>query len=90
MTAGTAALAEVTDGTVGVARAADAIDVAAGFGTVARQDAPLAPPRALLPAPGVDAGPVQQRLPARCAGAAVPGAARYRAELRGTAAPAIR
>lgn len=81
---GAAARAEVTDGTVGVTRAAEALDVAAGFGTVARQDAPLAPPRALLPAPGVDAVPLQQRLPVRLRWMAVPGAARYRAELRGT------
>jgi hypothetical protein len=82
--AGAAALAEVTDGTVGVARAAETLDVDAGFGTVARQDTPLAPPRALLPAPGVDAVPLQQRLPVRLRWTAVPGAVRYRAELRGT------
>jgi hypothetical protein len=79
---GDAAQAEVTDGTVGVARAAETIDVAAGFGTVARANVPLAPPRTLLPAPAIEAGPVQQRLPARIRWTAVPGAARYRAELR--------
>jgi hypothetical protein len=83
---GRSALAEVTDGTVGVSRDAVALDVAAGFGTVAREGVPLAPPRALLPAPGVDPVPVQQRLPARLRWTAVPGAARYRAELRGPSA----
>jgi hypothetical protein len=84
---GTAATAEVTDGQVGVARAAEALDVAAGFGTVARAGAPLAPPRALLPAPLVEPATVQRRLPARVRWSAVAGAARYRAELRaGTAA----
>jgi len=84
---GTAATAEVTDGQVGVARAAEALDLAAGFGTVARAGAPLAPPRALLPAPLVEPAIVQRRLPARVRWRTVDGAARYRAELRaGTAA----
>jgi len=86
---GGAALAEVTDGTVGVARAAEAVDVGAGFGTVARANVPLTPPRTLLPPPAIDAAPVQQRLPVRIRWTAVPGAARYRAELRaGTSAGA--
>ena len=85
---GTAAMAEVTEGHVGVTQAADALDVLAGFGAVAREGAPLAPPRALLPAPVIAEVPVQQRLPARLRWTAVPGAARYRAELRaGTPAP---
>jgi hypothetical protein len=79
---GTAALAEVTEGHVGVSRAAEALDVAAGFGAVAHAGAPLTPPRPLLPAPAVDAPPVQPRLPARIRWNAVPGAVRYRAELR--------
>ena len=82
---GTTALAEVADGRVGVARATEALDVPAGFGSVARQDAPLAPPRALLPATTiVDAG-VRQRLPIRVEWTAIPGAARYRAEVRAPA-----
>jgi hypothetical protein len=83
---GTSARAEVTDGSIGLSRDGDAVDVGAGFGSVAREGAPLVPPRALLPAPGVDAVPVQQRLPARLRWTAVPGAERYRAELRGTGA----
>jgi hypothetical protein len=79
---GAAALAEVADGHVAVTRAAEALDVAAGFGTVSRQGEPLTPPRPLLPAPGLATGPVQARLPARIRWTAVPGAARYRAELR--------
>ena len=51
---GEAARAEVTEGTVGVARAAEAVDVAAGFGTVSRANVPLTPPRTLLPAPAIE------------------------------------
>jgi hypothetical protein len=79
---GTAAMAEVTDGQIGVARAAEALDIAAGFGVVARAGAPMTPPRALLPAPAVDTATVQHRLPARVRWSPVAGAARYRAELR--------
>jgi hypothetical protein len=79
---GGAAMAEVTDGHVGVARAAEVLDVPAGFGTVARDGAPLTKPRALLPAPALDTATRQQRLPARVRWAAVAGAAGYRAELR--------
>ncbi len=79
---GAAATAEVTDGHVGVARAAEALDVTAGFGTKARNGAPLMPPRALLPAPAIDTATLQQRLPARVRWTAVAGATRYRAELR--------
>ncbi len=79
---GTAAVAEVTDGTVGVARAAESLDVAAGFGAIAREGVPLGPPRPLLPAAQVAATAVQQRLPARLRWSPVPGATRYRAELR--------
>ena len=86
---GTTATAEVLGGQVGVTRAAESLDVAAGFGAVARDNAPLTPPRALLPAPAIDAASVQQRLPARVRWSAVTGAARYRAELRpGTPAAA--
>jgi hypothetical protein len=80
--AGATALAEVAEGRVGVAGAAGAVEVPAGFGTVARQDAPLAPPRALLPATTITAPGVQQRLPIRTGWIAIPGAARYRAEVR--------
>ena len=79
---GTTATAEVLGGQVGVARAAESLDVGAGFGTVARENAPLTPPRALLPAPAIDPVSVQHRLPARVRWSAVAGAARYRAELR--------
>jgi len=56
--------------------------VGAGFGAVAKQGAPLTPPRALLPAPVIETASVQQRLPARVRWAAIAGATRYRAELR--------
>ena len=86
--AGATVVAEVSDGRVGVARATEAVDVPAGFGSVARAGVPLAAPRALLPAPAVaaDSG-IQQRLPVRLRWPAVPGAVRYRAEVRpGTSA----
>jgi hypothetical protein len=73
---------EVEGGRVGVAQGPDAIEVPAGLGSVARQGAPLAPPRALLPAVVLPASQVQQRLPARVRWEPLAGATRYRATVR--------
>jgi hypothetical protein len=87
--AATAAQVEVEGGRVGVAQGTEAIEVPAGLGAVARPGAPLAPPRALLPAVALTEASVQQRLPARVRWTPLAGAARYRAEVRqGTAAAA--
>jgi hypothetical protein len=80
--AGESAATEVTDGRVEVARAAETMGIAAGFGTMARRDQPLAAPRALLPA--VATQPIEAaltRLPIRMRWSPVPGAAAYRVQL---------
>lgn len=87
--AATTTYVEVEGGRVAVARGTEGVDVAAGLGAVARQGAPLAPPRALLPAVEMPSGTVQQRLPARVRWTPLPGATRYRATVHpGTASPA--
>jgi hypothetical protein len=83
------AYVEVEGGRVGVAQGGEGIDVPAGLGAIARQGAPLAAPRALLPAVAMPPATAQQRLPARVRWTALAGAARYRATVRpASAAPA--
>ena len=66
-----------------MARAAEALDVAAGFGTVARARTRRWRRRGRCSRrPAIAPRPLQQRLPVRLRWTAVPGAARYRAELR--------
>lgn len=86
--AGGASRVEVLEGSVGTGResAGGATEppvlVAAGYGTVARQDEPVAPPRHLLPAPAVVPGPLMIRqLPLSLGWTAVDGARGYRAQI---------
>lgn len=79
------ARAEVLSGRVEAAAGGASAPIEAGFGLVATPNAPLAPPRAILPAPDVPAPATPlTRLPAAVAWTAVPGAARYRAQLFST------
>jgi hypothetical protein len=79
---------EVTEGRVGTAASRDtpgtgsAVEVAAGFGVLARPDEPMLPPRALLPPPRLDflPGPIEQ-LPLTLGWSLVEGASGYRAQL---------
>lgn len=73
---------EVLSGAVATERAADDTVVAAGFGVVAQPDRPIDPPRRLLPAPAMAAGPAElTRWPADLAWADVSGARGYRAQV---------
>ena len=73
---------EVLEGAVKVAAQGHEVRVDAGYGTVAEQGKPPAPPRPLLPAPaGADLPGKVLRLPLAFSWPHVPGAAGYRAQL---------
>ena len=85
-----AARTEVLDGSVDVTGAGQAVNVAAGFGTVARSGEPPRQPVPLLPAPDLAATePRQRQVPVAIAIAPLPGAHAYRVQIAADPAFAI-